>query len=588
MTMARLFVFSVLLLFILGVITGRTSETNQEIAQIVFISCNKHDREQSYWDLIASTVEHRNQMKTRITSPGHTLGSCTAITPVDALVWLGDAVYADNYSLVGGSFPNSNLEVMRSKFVQQRNAPEYTAFRRTCVRRRDPSQLKYSDEEENSILGVWDDHDMGKNDGGAEYEGKDDVQEIFLDFLGLSSEDPRRKQQGVYSFEAIPFQSLEVQAGETDNSDDADHDNKKNHQDDTVDGKPSIKYLALEQLKRLYDAAVCVVLLDVRYFRDPANATRSGDMLGEPQWRWLEERLRDDIAGVNPQTGRERCALTVIGSGVQIIMDEKVSESWGAFPKSRDRLLMLLRKYHTERVLFVSGDVHLGEIGMDSTKSAMHTLGYPIIEATSSGLTHSSAKFIGLPTLINVIFPSPRRVGIYVERNFGVLQLTVNSEFKDTWSKGTNEMERHRLEEYINVSISIHSIPKHGQSVLDLTFPLSALTHRSGCHFFNANVDKFGRVVKSKAGMSQRCSVISEESYYDKDSIIPQHYPSTKPTPFLTFTIQLIQRCVFPTYTLLQVVSETIKISVIVGIVLIITLTIYCCYRSTSNKSKVA
>ncbi|KAH9589269.1 Alkaline phosphatase D-related [Trypanosoma melophagium] len=584
MLRVRLFAFSFLLLWILGgAIMGKAYGTNHEVAQIVFISCNKHDKEQSYWDIIASTVEHRDQVKSRNTSPDHILGSCSAITPVDALVWLGDAVYADNFSFWKGSTPNTDIEIMRSKFVQQRNAPEYMAFRHTCVRRRDSSQLKYSNEEESCIVGVWDDHDMGKNDGGAEYTGKDEVQQLFLDFLGVAREDIRRKQQGVYSFEVIPFRSLEAQLGATSN-------NNNHHHNHNADGKQStITSLALEQLQRLYDAAVCVLLLDVRYFRDPANATRSGDMLGESQWRWLEQRLHKDVAGRNSQTGRERCAITVIGSGIQIIMDEKVTENWAAFPKSRDRLLMLLRKYRTERVLFVSGDVHLGEIGMDRMNSAIRTLGYPVIEATSSGLTHSSGKFLGLPTLINIIFPSPRRIGIYVERNFGVLQLTVNPEFEKLFSTGTSEIARDRLEEYINVSISIHSIPKNGQSVLYLTVPLSALTLDSGCQFLNANVDEFGKVVNSKVGMSRKCNEISEDGY-DSESIKPQHYPSTKPTPLLTGITQFIQRHVLPNYTLLQVVSRSIATCVMVGIVVIITIAIYCfcCRRNVSGKSKVA
>ena len=33
------------------------------------------------------------------------------------------------------------------------------------------------------VIGVWDDHDYGKNDGGREFEAKDTIRELFLDFL---------------------------------------------------------------------------------------------------------------------------------------------------------------------------------------------------------------------------------------------------------------------------------------------------------------------------------------------------------------------------------------------------------------------
>ena len=48
------------------------------------------------------------------------------------------------------------------------------------------------------ILGTWDDHDYGLNDGGENYRQKDSVQQIFLDFFDVSKDDPRRKQKGIY------------------------------------------------------------------------------------------------------------------------------------------------------------------------------------------------------------------------------------------------------------------------------------------------------------------------------------------------------------------------------------------------------
>ena len=42
------------------------------------------------------------------------------------------------------------------------------------------------------IIGVWDDHDYGKNDGGSDYKLKDKTREIFLDFIGEAQDTERR------------------------------------------------------------------------------------------------------------------------------------------------------------------------------------------------------------------------------------------------------------------------------------------------------------------------------------------------------------------------------------------------------------
>ena len=44
----------------------------------------------------------------------------------------------------------------------------------------------------------YDDHDYGKNDAGVEFEMKDESQQLFLDFLDVPKDSPRRKQRGVY------------------------------------------------------------------------------------------------------------------------------------------------------------------------------------------------------------------------------------------------------------------------------------------------------------------------------------------------------------------------------------------------------
>lgn len=49
-----------------------------------------------------------------------------------------------------------------------------------------------------AVDGVWDDHDLGRNDAGREYEHRREAQEAFLDFLGVGPDDVRRSRDGVY------------------------------------------------------------------------------------------------------------------------------------------------------------------------------------------------------------------------------------------------------------------------------------------------------------------------------------------------------------------------------------------------------
>ncbi|GMF54018.1 unnamed protein product [Phytophthora fragariaefolia] len=45
------------------------------------------------------------------------------------------------------------------------------------------------------IIGIWDDHDYGINDGGKEYSYREQSQQVFLDFIGEPMDSPRRKQK---------------------------------------------------------------------------------------------------------------------------------------------------------------------------------------------------------------------------------------------------------------------------------------------------------------------------------------------------------------------------------------------------------
>ena len=61
-------------------------------------------------------------------------------------------------------------------------------------------------------------------------------------------------------------------------------------------------------------------------------------------------------------------------------------ESWAHFPRERRRMLSLLERTRTEGAVFLSGDVHMGEILRNPAGCMMP---YPLLEVTSSGMTHT-------------------------------------------------------------------------------------------------------------------------------------------------------------------------------------------------------
>lgn len=49
------------------------------------------------------------------------------------------------------------------------------------------------------VVGIWDDHDYGINDGDIHYKYKQQSQQKLLDFLDEPADSPRRQQEGAYT-----------------------------------------------------------------------------------------------------------------------------------------------------------------------------------------------------------------------------------------------------------------------------------------------------------------------------------------------------------------------------------------------------
>ncbi len=50
------------------------------------------------------------------------------------------------------------------------------------------------------MIGVWDDHDFGLNDGDHTFSKKDLQRDAFLDFIGEPKDTPRRLENGTAIF----------------------------------------------------------------------------------------------------------------------------------------------------------------------------------------------------------------------------------------------------------------------------------------------------------------------------------------------------------------------------------------------------
>jgi alkaline phosphatase D len=195
------------------------------------------------------------------------------------------------------------------------------------------------------VEGTWDDHDYGKNDAGAEWEKKDEAKDILLDFLDVADDDPRRSREGVYYSRII----------------------------DTENG--SIKLISL----------------DTRYFRSELNNSdtkgrryddwpldHQGTMLGETQWNWLEKELGDDSAD-----------FTIIISSIQFLSKEHGWEKWMNFPGEVEKMRSMLKNARAKNIMILSGDRHMAEISVDKDAG----LNYPLVDFTTSGMTHTWPHF---------------------------------------------------------------------------------------------------------------------------------------------------------------------------------------------------
>ena len=230
------------------------------------------------------------------------------------------------------------------------------------------------------ILGTWDDHDYGRNNAVGNYALKEASRDLALSFLEVPLSDPRWTRAGLYG---------------------------------------SYDFGPVGQRTR-------VILLDNRYFATSPKAEKA-TLLGDAQKAWLAKQLSESDA-----------ELHLIVTGSQFISDQHRWDSWGKYPHERRWLLNLIKE-HKRKVIFISGDRHIHEISVLRDEALLN----PIVDITSSGLTHSWEDFPGEE--------NPYRVGeVFTGLGYGLIKIdwsgkrpSVQLEIRDPANQAHNQ---YRLE----------------------------------------------------------------------------------------------------------------------------------------------
>ncbi|MEM9686207.1 MAG: alkaline phosphatase D family protein [Bacteroidota bacterium] len=307
---------------------------------MAFGSCNKQDKQNLLWEAVLKN------------NP-------------DIWIWGGDNIYSDT----------DNMKKMRRDYEQQRQQKGYTALANSVT-----------------VMGTWDDHDYGINDGGVEFHKKKESQHLFLDFLNAPKNDERRNRAGIYYARSYTTQS----------------------------------------------GSVKIIVLDTRYFRTgltkasdrkkryQPNAYGDGTILGKAQWDWLKQELEHSKADFN-----------IIVSSIQVLSNQHGFETWGNFPHEVDKLKALIRTTKAKGVVLLSGDRHLSEFSVTGVEGLL----YPLIDFTSSGLTHAYTKYTSEP--------NPYRMGKVVSQiSFGLLKINFKTKSIVMQMRGAGNVV---LQEYIQV-----------------------------------------------------------------------------------------------------------------------------------------
>lgn len=308
----------IITLWLAGIFAAiQNSPANDEVHKTVigFGSCAHQGRSQAFWDPI---LAHQ---------PAY-------------FIFGGDNIYSDTYK----------MDLQRKKYQQLAAQEGFQKLKKQSV-----------------LFAVWDDHDYGLNDSGAEFREKEGSRTNFLEFWGVPKRSARWQRAGTYDDHIVEIEGYRVQ----------------------------------------------FIMLDTRYFRSPLNKLEAraegggrygqnnspdATILGGEQWTWLEKQLR------------KPAEIRLIVSSIQVVPQDHNWECWYNFPRERNRLFRLIKSTGANGVIFLTGDRHMAEL----SKHTQAGLGYPLYDLTSSGLNMGRGGY----------WPEPNRYRLgeqFFENNFGLV-----------------------------------------------------------------------------------------------------------------------------------------------------------------------
>lgn len=269
------------------------------------------------------------------------------------LILLGDTIYADFYLNRKSCFDDTKLQDIKQQYKALGEDVEWRSLLSTLGGFQ-------------NIIATFDDHDYGVNNADRTFPFRNESQQLFWDFIQLSSDSPARKQSGVYSSQTVHV---------------SDHNGEFVYK---------------------------VISLDTRSNKDPTG-TSNGDFLGEEQWEWLWNELADTAVD-----------LLLLASSIQVLPTDKlIEETWNEFPAARVRLLkMLVTASKDTDVVILSGDVHCAEVLHARCSNTINDDAYSMFEFTSSGISQTFL-FKG-ETRSSLTIPPPTTIPVFRRAYFGL------------------------------------------------------------------------------------------------------------------------------------------------------------------------
>ncbi len=273
----------------------------------------------------------------------------------DLMILLGDNVYLDT----------RNVDDMKAKYALLAAKPGFRKLRDAVP-----------------IVATWDDHDFGENDAGADYPMKAESRRLFCDFFGEPADSIRRSRaDGIYTDYLFgpAGQRLQIILP----------DLRWNRAPLKTIDRGGQDYETWAKARHAAGKSV-----PGPYERQPEDGA---SQLGEPQWRWLEERLA------------QPADLRILASSLQVVSDFPGWEAWINFTHDHQRLIAAIRQKRANGLFCISGDTHYAEFSRLDLN-----VPYPLWDFTSSGLTE----------VWPVLPPNARRVGeAYRSQNFGLIEV---------------------------------------------------------------------------------------------------------------------------------------------------------------------